>query len=150
MARTNTLPQAAKPRHDDLDTFERRDGSVSNRNAVYRGKKNPYWIPFATRVYRDAGWDTVNADAPGVTTDGIDEGRDYDPFDEENWYNYSTDEEGWDLFDEEEIDPDEFVDHGGYGTYRGAHVLGQGFGLDAIFGEGYLGGNCGFSVRDRP
>ncbi|OYX37454.1 hypothetical protein B7Z00_03415 [Candidatus Saccharibacteria bacterium 32-50-10] len=50
MARTNTLPQAAKPRHDDLDKFGRRDGSVSQRNAVYHGKKDPYWAPFAARV----------------------------------------------------------------------------------------------------
>ena len=66
------------------------------------------------------------------------------------------DEEDWDLFDEEkfydeeEIDPDEFVDHGAYGTYRGVHTLQQGFSLDAVFGEGYRGGNCGFSVKTRP
>lgn len=53
-------------------------------------------------------------------------------------------------FDDEEIDPDEFVDHGAYGTYRGVHTLKQGYGLDAVFGEGYLGGNCGFSVKTRP
>ena len=135
MARTNTLPQAAKPRHDDLDKFGRRDGSVSNRNAAYNGK-DPSCIPIPLRAERTIGWDTALIDNELEL--------------------FLFDEEGWDLFDEEElndeeeIDPDEFVDHGGYGTYRGAHVLGQGFGLDAIFGEGYLGGNCGFSVRDRP
>ena len=48
------------------------------------------------------------------------------------------------------LDPDEFVDHGAYGTYRGVHTLKQGYGLDAVFGEGYRGGNCGFSVTTRP
>lgn len=168
MARTNTRPQAAKPRYDDLDTFGRRDGSVGYRNARYRGKKDPYWPPFATRAYRDAGWDATL----------IDEGLDQPVFDEEDW----------DLFDEEEIDPevddmlamfanwdadleemfprdlqpvddhdpvygdqlldtDEFVD---YGSYRGVYTLEQGYGLDAVFGEVYPGGNCGFSVRTRP
>ena len=48
------------------------------------------------------------------------------------------------------LDTDEFVDHGAYGTYRGVHTLQQGFSLDAVFGEGHRGGNCGFSVRTRP
>ena len=135
MARTSTRPQATKPRYDDLDTFGRRDGSVSQRNAVYHGKKDPYWPPFATRAYRDAGWDATL----------IDEGLDQPVFDEEDWDLFDEEE-----FDDEEIDPDEFVDHGAYGTYRGVHTLKQGYGLDAVFGEGYLGGNCGFSVKTRP
>ena len=38
----------------------------------------------------------------------------------------------------------------GYGMLRGVAVLEHGFGFDAVFGEGYLGGNCGFSVKSRP
>ena len=134
MARTTTR-QKPKPRHDDLDTFGRRDGSVSQRNAVYHGKKDPYWPPFATRAYRDTGWDATL----------IDEGLDQPVFDEEDWDLFDEEE-----FDDEEIDPDEFVDYGGYGSYRGVYTLEQGYGLDAVFGEGYLGGNCGFSVKTRP
>ena len=160
MARTTTR-QKPKPRNDDLDKFGRRDGSVSQRNAVYHDKKDPYWIPFATRVYRDAGWDTAL----------IDEGLDQPLFDEEEidsdeWDNLFA---NWDadlkevfpedlqpvddhdpVWGDRHIHTEDIDDQGSYGSYRGVYFLGQGFSLDAVFGEGYRGGNCGFSVKSHP
>ena len=54
------------------------------------------------------------------------------------------------VYGDQLLDTDEFVDYGGYGSYRGVYTLEQGYGLDAVFGEGYLSGNCGFSVKTRP
>ena len=54
------------------------------------------------------------------------------------------------VYGDQLLDTDEFVDYGGYGSYRGVYTLEQGYGLDAVFGEGYRGGNCGFSVTTHP
>ena len=54
------------------------------------------------------------------------------------------------VYGDQLLDTDEFVDYGGYGSYRGVYTLEQGYGLDAVFGESHLGGNCGFSVKTRP
>ena len=55
-----------------------------------------------------------------------------------------------DDFDAPEDDVVTYYD--GYAKIGGAYVVdtGAGFGLDAVFGDGYLSGNCGFSVRTRP
>lgn len=153
MARTNTRPQATKPRYDDLDTFGRRDGSVRYRDAGYHFKKDPRQVTFAARILKN-DWSAAFADHEPNDLDDWDDELDQPLFDEEDWDFFV--EEDWGLFDEEkfydeeEIDPDEFVDHGAYGTYRGVHTLQQGFSLDAVFGEGYRGGNCGFSVTTHP
>ncbi len=83
----------------------------------------------------------------GLSEANLDELDDYEV--DDDWDDWD-DELDQPPFDEEEIDPDEFVDHGAYGTYRGVHTLQQGFSLDAVFGEGYLSGNCGFSVTMHP
>ena len=165
MARTNTRPQATKPRYDDLDTFGRRDGSVRYRDAVYHFKKDPHQVTFAARILKN-DWSAAFAD--------------HEPNDLDDYKVNELDEP---LFDEEEIDPEvddmlamfarwdadlqpvddhdpvfgdrhlhteDIDDQGSYGSYRGVYFLGQGYGLDAVFGEGYRGGNCGFSVTTRP
>jgi hypothetical protein len=49
----------------------------------------------------------------------------------------------------EYYDPNEVIDLGGCERLHGIYFDKgrEGFGLDAIFGEGYLSGNCGFSIR---
>lgn len=63
------------------------------------------------------------------------------------------------MSDPQDEEPEWYGDHmlvtddppvDGYGMFRGAAVIGDGYGFDAVFGEGYLGGNCGFSVKTRP
>lgn len=53
---------------------------------------------------------------------------------------------------DEELDDDVVTYYDGYAKIGAVYVVdtGAGFGLDAVFGEGYLSGNCGFSVRTRP
>ena len=163
MARTNTRPQAAKPRYDDLDTFGRRDGSVGYRNARYRGKKDPYQAHHQTCVYAIAGWDTAFFSSNDELDRLLFDEEEIDPEDLDDMFAH------WDadleemfprdlqpvddhdpVYGDQLLDTDEFVDYGGYGSYRGVYTLEQGYGLDAVFGEGYLSGNCGFSVKTRP
>ena len=54
------------------------------------------------------------------------------------------------VFGDRHLHTEDIDDQGSYGSYRGVYFLGQGYGLDAVFGEGYRGGNCGFSVTTRP
>lgn len=63
------------------------------------------------------------------------------------------------LLDPRDENPEWYGDHmlvtddppvDGHGMFRGVTVLDHGYSLDAVFGEGYLGGNCGFSVKTRP
>ena len=54
------------------------------------------------------------------------------------------------VYGDRHIHTEDIDDQGSYGSYRGVHTLQQGFSLDAVFGEGYRGGNCGFSVTMRP
>ena len=171
MARTNTRPQAAKPRYDDLDTFGRRDGSVRYRDAGYHFKKDPRQVTFAARILKN-DWSAAFADHEPNDLDDYEVNELDEPlFDEEK-----IDSDEWDdLFanwdaDLEEMFPEDLQpvddhdpvfgdrhlhtvdidDQGSYGSYRGVYFLGQGYGLDAVFGEGYRGGNCGFSVTTRP
>ena len=53
---------------------------------------------------------------------------------------------------DEDDDPTPVDDFGGYARLHGIYLIkrGSGFGFDSVFGEGYLSGNCGFSVRARP
>lgn len=54
------------------------------------------------------------------------------------------------VYGDRHIHTEDIDDQGSYGSYRGVYFLGQGYGLDAVFGEGYRGGNCGFSVTTHP
>ncbi|NCU37908.1 hypothetical protein EOL96_02515 [Candidatus Saccharibacteria bacterium] len=83
MARTSA-PQRQKPRHDDLDLFDRRDGSVGLRGSSSRrvdsvaanymspsqlkGKKVAMSAA-ELRAIEDSGWDTVDAYPPAHVPD---------------------------------------------------------------------------------
>ncbi len=55
-------------------------------------------------------------------------------------------------YDEGKYRDDEVLvgNHDSYSVVGGIHHLNPGYGLDAVFGEAYLGGNCGFSVKTQP
>ena len=54
------------------------------------------------------------------------------------------------VFGDRHLHTEDIDDQGSYGSYRGVYFLGQGYGLDAVFGEGHLSGDCGFSVTTHP
>ena len=173
MARTNTRPQATKPRYDDLDTFGRRDGSVRYRDAGYHFKKDPHQVTFAARILKN-DWSAAFADHEPNDLDDYKVNELDEPLFDEEEINPEVDDmlamfANWDadleemfprdlqpvddhdpVYGDQLLDTDEFVDYGGYGSYRGVYTLEQGYGLDAVFGEGYRGGNCGFSVTTHP
>ena len=136
MTRTQQKPKAP---HAETAAQRRRDRSA-DRKAI-----SSDW-PMETAPRRVKLAQLV--DASGVDPRKLDE---IDAFD---WKGADID---WD--DPQDEEPEWYGDHMlvtddppayGYGMLRGVAVLEHGFGFDAVFGEGYLGGNCGFSVKSRP
>lgn len=136
MTRTQQKPKAP---HAETAAQRRRDRSA-DRKAI-----SSDW-PMETAPRRVKLAQLV--DASGVDPRKLDE---IDAFD---WKGADID---WD--DPQDEEPEWYGDHMlvtddppayGYGMFRGVAVIEHGFGFDAVFGEGYLGGNCGFSVKSRP
>lgn len=68
-------------------------------------------------------------------------------------YDLNDEGEPLDEFGDDDAPEDDVVTYyDGYAKIGGAYVVdtGAGFGLDAVFGEGYRSGNRGFSIRTRP
>lgn len=166
MARTSTQPQATKQfptrrRHLEL---RRRDKTVKFRAAFHDGWNNARHA----LIERTAGWDILDEPlADDFDTLDLFEIDGLYPDDEPlaDWefallngtfddYDLNDEGEPLDEFGDDYDTPEDDVVtyYDGYAKIGGAYVVdtGAGFGLDAVFGEGYRSGNCGFSVRTRP
>ena len=157
MARTT---QAAKPRHDDLDTFGRRDGSVWYRDATRNPKKN---LDFPTRQQlrandagRDGLYDENEYQSPEdlemiegadeyfrlIGAELVSDGTLSAPFDDED-DEAAQEELMRRLMESSSSDP--------YRRNGGAFVIDNGYYLGgAVFGETAAWENGGYSIRTRP
>ena len=141
-------PHRVKMGHQPIDTtggntpeeFDALDWDEVEEACLAEHEKPDLHSVIAESNPQMADWERelLGADLP---TDECEENEDYlllEPRDEEpEWYG-----------DHMLVTDDPPVD--GYGMFRGVAVLDSGYGLDAIFGEGYRSGNCGFSVKTRP